>query len=342
MPEGKNLEGGCQMNKLTLTILTFILVLTFSITLASADVTQLLCLKKGETAEFSKCNPSISDYVCKRTSCQTCVIKKDAGHYCPASQNACNSLGLSCSLLNDTGGTTEVDGDAPNISLFSPIQGEVYPSRSVILNLDIDELATVHYLDNINGRGRWTRVCKDCNEYSRKRSFNEGLNDITIMAEDLTGNIVYEDLSFYIDSKSPKIKRTEPRKGFASGLFEVQFTEENPASLILQYGSFFTGMNEAPLNLEECSIGGTTTSCSAEVNLSSYSGQKIQYWFMLEDMAGSQVISKAVEKTPKLKEGMTLAIEVIYNQGKPQVVYRNDDGWTIQTEDRQKEDYAPN
>lgn len=40
-----------------------------------------------------------------------------------------------------------------------------------------------------------------------------------------------------------------------------------------------------------------------------------------------------VEKTPKLKEGMTLAVEIIYNQGKAQVVYRNDDGWTIQTED---------
>ncbi len=40
-----------------------------------------------------------------------------------------------------------------------------------------------------------------------------------------------------------------------------------------------------------------------------------------------------IEKTPKLKEGMTLAVEIIYNQGKAQVVYRNDDGWTIQTED---------
>lgn len=40
-----------------------------------------------------------------------------------------------------------------------------------------------------------------------------------------------------------------------------------------------------------------------------------------------------IEKTPKLEEGMTLAVEVIYNQGRPQVVYRNDDGWTIQTED---------
>jgi len=41
----------------------------------------------------------------------------------------------------------------------------------------------------------------------------------------------------------------------------------------------------------------------------------------------------SLEKTAKLKIGMTLAIEVIYNQGKPEVVYKNDDGWTIKTKD---------
>ncbi len=40
-----------------------------------------------------------------------------------------------------------------------------------------------------------------------------------------------------------------------------------------------------------------------------------------------------INKTPVLKEGMTIAIEVIYNMGKSDVVYGNDDGWTIKTED---------
>lgn len=42
-----------------------------------------------------------------------------------------------------------------------------------------------------------------------------------------------------------------------------------------------------------------------------------------------------IEETPLLKEGMVLAIEVIYNQGRPEVVYKNDDGWTIKTADGQ-------
>lgn len=37
--------------------------------------------------------------------------------------------------------------------------------------------------------------------------------------------------------------------------------------------------------------------------------------------------------TPELVEGMTLAIEVIYNEGSPEVVYKNNDGWTLITRD---------
>ncbi|MCL5113668.1 MAG: type I methionyl aminopeptidase [Patescibacteria group bacterium] len=40
-----------------------------------------------------------------------------------------------------------------------------------------------------------------------------------------------------------------------------------------------------------------------------------------------------IEKTPKLRPGMTIAIEAIYNMGKSDVAYANKDGWTIKTAD---------
>lgn len=40
-----------------------------------------------------------------------------------------------------------------------------------------------------------------------------------------------------------------------------------------------------------------------------------------------------IENTPILAEGMTIAIEVIYAMGGSEVVYINDDGWTIGTKD---------
>lgn len=44
-------------------------------------------------------------------------------------------------------------------------------------------------------------------------------------------------------------------------------------------------------------------------------------------------LDKPIEKTPLLTEGMTIAIEVIYNMGGPDVVYASDDGWTISSKD---------
>lgn len=40
-----------------------------------------------------------------------------------------------------------------------------------------------------------------------------------------------------------------------------------------------------------------------------------------------------IERTPLLKEGMTIAVEVIYTMGEPDVMYANTDGWTIKTAD---------
>ena len=43
-------------------------------------------------------------------------------------------------------------------------------------------------------------------------------------------------------------------------------------------------------------------------------------------------LAEKLEKTPLLENGMTLAVEVIYTQGKPDVVLAHD-GWTIKTAD---------
>lgn len=40
----------------------------------------------------------------------------------------------------------------------------------------------------------------------------------------------------------------------------------------------------------------------------------------------------SIEKTPKLKEGMVIAVEVIYNMGDPDLILA-DDGWTLKTKD---------
>lgn len=40
-----------------------------------------------------------------------------------------------------------------------------------------------------------------------------------------------------------------------------------------------------------------------------------------------------IQNTALITEGMVLAVEIIYNEGKSAVVYKNDDGWSIATRD---------
>lgn len=44
-------------------------------------------------------------------------------------------------------------------------------------------------------------------------------------------------------------------------------------------------------------------------------------------------LNGSISKTPLLKEGMTIAVETIYNMGRNEVVYSGGDGWTIRTKD---------
>jgi methionyl aminopeptidase len=52
-----------------------------------------------------------------------------------------------------------------------------------------------------------------------------------------------------------------------------------------------------------------------------------------EDPEVPGYLNRKIEKTPELLPGMTIAIEVIYNMGGPDVSFYNEDGWTIGSSD---------
>lgn len=52
-----------------------------------------------------------------------------------------------------------------------------------------------------------------------------------------------------------------------------------------------------------------------------------------EDPEVPGYVKRPIEKTTLLSEGMTLAVEIIYNKGKPEVYIDEDDGWTIYSKD---------
>lgn len=231
-----------------------------------------LCLTKGQSVP-SKENPI---YTCRHDLCQLCV---NDNNY-PTLPQRCKNAGA-CKPL---GG--EIDKTPPKLTINSPVKNFVYNSRKVVFDLTTDEISSIYYIDALNGRGRWKKLCINCKFYNNGLSFRDGLNDIIIKAVDKNKNSVEIQRQFYVDSKKPRISRTYPKRGFADGNFDVQFSEENPKSLFLHYGTF-SDSRAAELDLGSCVYERKRYYCSIDVELKDFNNQRISYWFELKDIAGN-------------------------------------------------------
>ncbi|MFH1586184.1 MAG: hypothetical protein ABIB79_05440 [archaeon] len=271
-------------------ILSIVLITILATSLVSAEF--WACFDRGQKAEY--CNDYKPDKTCASSSgCQWCMSVYDEANDCYVHGiwPKCNQLAPKCSTFGNGGGGS-IDSDPPEFNLIKPTEDELFTSRKVLVEFSLDEKADVYYLDLIGGRGRWTKICNDCSAgnpaYSKERSFSEGYNHIQFKAADVVGNEAFEEVSFFVDSRDPRILKTNPTKGFADGTFEVQFKEDNPKILKLYYGA-----NQKTLGLEDdCHEEKSKVYCDTYVDLGSYDGDEIEYWFTLEDIAGNVDESK--------------------------------------------------
>ncbi|MDO8460616.1 MAG: hypothetical protein Q7S74_05880 [Nanoarchaeota archaeon] len=170
--------------------------------------------------------------------------------------------------------------------------------KDVTFTLNVNEpyLNSISYIDNLDSKSKETSLCKVLKNgiCQKKVSFKDGNHNITIFIRDNAGATTTTSASFFTDSKPPKITSIDPQKGFASGLFEVQFIEGNPKNVTLTYSNGITGEKSKSLNLaNDCTmLNSNKRSCKTDVGLSSYNGQQIEYWFEVDDRAGSIVYSK--------------------------------------------------
>ena len=178
---------------------------------------------------------------------------------------------------NDCNGLTD---DLPvTITIDSPVN-KVYDERRVLVDISLDK--KVKYLYRALNSDRFSRLCTDCDAYSHIMLMREGENDLTIKAVEYDGNVSYNNTKLFVDTISPAITRVEPKsKSYVKGNAElsVNYREKNLDGVTLFYGrdSVF---NELPLN--NCAAG-TGKKCAANVNLASYNGQQVSYYFVVRD-----------------------------------------------------------
>jgi len=288
-------------SRLTTALLIFLMIFILAVLIitpiinASSSPSRVFwsCFGKGEVIKYCE-TPTYHHSPPTETctddgGCSYCmsVYKENEDCYIHGSWPKC--MQLPPSQCSDNGGPNQ-DLNPPNITLTSPLNNSLFTSRVVPFKFFLNEKADVYYIDLINGRGKWIRVCRGCSSFDNNKNFNEGLNQILIKATDGVGNEGSKEVSFFIDSKMPKIKKTFPKKGFADGDFIVEFQEENPRNLTLFYG--INQFKTKNINLGTCTSKKNKYSCETNVNLLPYNNQQIEYYFTLIDIAGNYEESK--------------------------------------------------
>ena len=85
-----------------------------------------------------------------------------------------------------------------------------------------------------------------------------------------------------------------PKKGFATGEFDVNFIEDNPIELLFTYGNNESGTHTIPLPLGSCELIKKEYHCNTTVSLTEYDQEMITYQFMVRDVANNTGVSKLV------------------------------------------------
>jgi len=276
---------------LALAVLVIVLQATFTSAVFNA------CFSIGEHINF--CNPNTPDRTAPYTGYTICMSSYNSSGNCynQGSINGCNNLPGASSQQCQSQGNTTIDQEPPIINIISPIEGTINKQKSLVMNITLNEKADIFYINYNDRSPRWIRLCKSCLNYGRPRSFSEGNNNITIKAVDVIGNTAEKNLGFFVDTKKPRINKLEPRSGFVSGLFSLQFSELNPRNITLKYGNNLTGWRIQLVSLDSCILDSTKYNCETLVNLEDYNNQEIDYLFNVSDIA----MQSEEKKVKKLK-----------------------------------------
>ena len=186
--------------------------------------------------------------------------------------------------------TLSVDTSTPVITVNQP-QNIIYNSRRIPLDVVVSENVLLSMIIN---EGREQRLCSSCDAESRIVTLNDGNYNMTFIAEDGAGHRSNNTIAFSIDANPPKITKTSPAKDSKEQSlvnFTVTYKEENVQQVTLTYGLNASDPLTA-LTVPLICPSGTNMKCSIVQDLSVLNNNNVEYFFTIEDSAGSMDISK--------------------------------------------------
>jgi hypothetical protein len=167
-----------------------------------------------------------------------------------------------------------------SLTVYSPVNGS-FGSRRIPFNISTTRVVNKIEFINYNDRTpKWKVLCRNCDEYGFKRvrtkNLNEGENELTINASDDFGNSKEENISLFIDSKEPIISKILPKRNSVvnGSSFYIKYSEDNLEEISVNWNPNVV--------LSGCESG-KNKNCSIDLNLDSFDGQFIDYWFNVSD-----------------------------------------------------------
>ncbi|MEK6922548.1 MAG: lamin tail domain-containing protein [Nanoarchaeota archaeon] len=166
-----------------------------------------------------------------------------------------------------------IDVRDPSVIIHMPINGSIFDSRRVLMNISSNEIADIFYNDN---GGRLRRLCRNCNNVEKSITFKEGEHEVEVFA-----NGDSDTVHFFIDSIAPRIYRTLPKDGSyaTEPEFMVQYKEEFLEKVVLEYGR---NVSDNVVELASC-MSGRRETCSINIDLRSFDGGEVFYRFIVSD-----------------------------------------------------------
>ncbi len=184
--------------------------------------------------------------------------------------------------------------------IHDPKEGEILNDRKILINVSTNkDVKYIKYqVDGRISRNRepiYSTLCSNCSNIEKSIIFLDGNHTLGIVTINQDNRQSEDSVSFFVDSKDPTISRTEPTKNkINNGKFDIDFSEDNPSGLILYNSNNITTIIY-PVDIENnCILDRNRYKCHKEVNLGYFDGQKIEYWFRLQDVAGNVDTSKEI------------------------------------------------
>ena len=200
-----------------------------------------------------------------------------------------------------------------DMTLNSP-EGKIYDTTRILIDVSVSlKVDKIEYSDN---GGAFNTLCTNCDNYSKKKTFNYGDHTLVVRAT-IGSKTVSKTVEFSVDNKPPRILKQYPLVGkYTNGSFTVVYTEENLKAITLYY----KGISELAyksMTKNDCESG-KNKECIFNVDLSSYDGQRIKYYFVVQndvsEATGRVQVANVDVKIPEIT--LISPTNAIYNSRK--------------------------